>query len=116
MSDYQEGIAAGMGLGILVPFVALFGAAGIVYLCRWLKAAIIYAKPAHFERRLKLAGRVFGARRAYHLSSGRVSLFLLLGDEYRRSQQAAAVLHDAFAPRERAPKEEVRLPEDDGLT
>jgi hypothetical protein len=90
--DFWSGLTAGM---ILVPIIVVAVGAGIGA-ARALKRAIVYARPAHLERRINLAGRFVGARRAYYLGRGRVSVALLIGDDYSRSEQAAAVLHDEF--------------------
>lgn len=90
--------AAAWVLGVITPFAIIFTVAAGLSLARKVKRAIVYARPAHLERRLNVAGRFAGARRAYHLGTHHLTVALIVGRQYGTEEQAIAVLKDEFLP------------------
>lgn len=99
---------AGVSLGILIPFAAIFAAAARVWVTRHIRTLILYATPKHLERRINLAAEFVDGRRAYRLGGRNVWVALVIGRQWTHHNQAAAVLLDEFMPRTDQPADTPR--------
>lgn len=94
----NKDVSAGVVIGMLLPFAAIFGIAGLAWVWRRIKMVVLYAKPAYLTRRITVAAAFVGGRRAYVFGGHFLRLAIIVGRRGAVEQQARAVLFKEFIP------------------